>query len=1031
MEVIAILLILGLVGGVLLMSILALVRSGETRRAVSDLQRRLEHVELEVVTLRERTQREPNSDSRSAESKDSEAAYSPQILQRSAEPGLPSYLSDPVLISPTPPAAEPDAGPLPPLPRPAPPKFEPASPTRSSRPASPPKPASLNWEQFVGTKLIAWLGGLVLFLAAAYFIKYSFDHELVPPEIRVAFGFLLGIGLVIGGFFLKRKAFEITSQTLCATGVVILYAVTFACRSLYHFEFFSPLLTFALMVLITGCAFLLAVRMNAAVVAVLGMFGGFLTPVLLSTGQDNPLGLFVYIALLNLGLITVALVRPWSFLIGLAAAGTCLMELGWTIRFLTPDKIGVAFLTQLGFCALFLGGCELAHRRGRSSPGWILPAAGLAVAAMVYSIVLIFQSGIGYRLEVLGAIALGGDLCLLVLASRKPGWPILQGVAAALAHGFLALWMGQHLTPAVLLWALAAVLAIAVLHTLAPLKIAQGHPESTSRSWAQLFPPLALGLMLLPLVKLNEVSFLLWPMVFLVDLLAMALAVLTRSLVSVLAVLALTGLVAVGWILKVPAAGLDLPMALGVIGAMSLLFLFGGMFLVRRLSQTLGNDPAGWQKAFAGFSLSGTQSAESFLAQLPAMSALMPFLLLILVTLQIPLSNPSPIFALAMALVVLLLSVARSFRQAGLPLVALVCVAALQAVWLRRSFPSSTEPLVALVWHAAFSAVIFAFPFLCGRLFRTFSWPWAASALSLPIHFLFLHRVVDRSWPNDWMGLVPAVLAIPPLLACVRLARDYEPQEPSRTTVLAWYGGSALFFITLIFPIQFDRQWITVSWALEGAALCWLFHRIPHPGLRGTGVALLAIAFVRLALNPAVLSYHVRGNLPILNWYLYAYGTVVIALYVGARLLAPPRDRWGRYAMPPLLNTLATVLLFLLVNLEIADAFSQPGERSLAFRFGGNLARDMAYTIAWGVFALGLVSVGIRLQLKPARIAGLTLMGITLLKLLLHDLSELSQLYWVGAAGGVAILALIVSVLYQKFVASENTAQRSPQDPAS
>ena len=93
------------------------------------------------------------------------------------------------------------------------------------------------------------------------------------------------------------------SQTLCATGVVILYSVTFACRSIYHFEFFGPIPTFLLMALITATAFLLAVRLNALVVAILGMLGGFLTPVLLSTGQDNPLGLFGYIAILDAGLI--------------------------------------------------------------------------------------------------------------------------------------------------------------------------------------------------------------------------------------------------------------------------------------------------------------------------------------------------------------------------------------------------------------------------------------------------------------------------------------------------------------------------------------------------------------------------------------------------------------------------------------------------------------------------------------------------------------------------------------------------------
>ena len=59
--------------------------------------------------------------------------------------------------------------------------------------------------------------------------------------------------------------------------------------------------------------------------------------------------------------------------------------------------------------------------------------------------------------------------------------------------------------------------------------------------------------------------------------------------------------------------------------------------------------------------------------------------------------------------------------------------------------------------------------------------------------------------------------------------------------------------------------------------MLWLFHRVPHPGLRATGVVLLVVAFVRLTFNGAVFSYHVRGDTPILNWYLYAYGLVIVA----------------------------------------------------------------------------------------------------------------------------------------------------------
>src|SRR5437899_8288311 len=198
--------------------------------------------------------------------------------------------------------------------------------------ASPPS-RKIDWEQFMGAKMFAWVGGFALFLGVAFFVKYSFEHNLIPPELRVAIGFLAGIVLVGGGVLLKRKENVITAQTLCATGILILYAVTFACRSFYHFSFFGLIPTFALMSLITAAAFLLAVRMDALVVAILGIAGGFLTPVFLSTGQDNHLGLFCYIALLDIGVLPVVGRKEWRSLPILGAVGTVLMQVAWVGNF--------------------------------------------------------------------------------------------------------------------------------------------------------------------------------------------------------------------------------------------------------------------------------------------------------------------------------------------------------------------------------------------------------------------------------------------------------------------------------------------------------------------------------------------------------------------------------------------------------------------------------------------------------------------------------------------------------------------------
>src|SRR5256886_6986102 len=132
--------------------------------------------------------------------------------------------------------------------------------------ASPPNPP-IDWEQFMGAKLFAWIGGLALFLGIAFFVKYSFEHNLIPPELRIAIGFVVGAGLIIGGLLLKRKENAVTARTLCATGILVLYAVTFACRAYYHFAFFGLIPTFLLMTLITAGSFLLPRRPKAQAVA--------------------------------------------------------------------------------------------------------------------------------------------------------------------------------------------------------------------------------------------------------------------------------------------------------------------------------------------------------------------------------------------------------------------------------------------------------------------------------------------------------------------------------------------------------------------------------------------------------------------------------------------------------------------------------------------------------------------------------------------------------------------------------------------
>ncbi|MGH7992270.1 MAG: DUF2339 domain-containing protein, partial [Limisphaerales bacterium] len=975
MEPVIALVVLVVFGIPLALAVWLIVRAVTAKSRIEELARRLGALELEVFQLKRG--REPVVPAKTAPEPRTEIVTPPPV--QPAEPIVP-----PLPVSPaSPPMAVPPPMPAPIASPEPPPVFE------SPREFAP----KINWEQFMGVKGFAWLGGLALFLGVAFFVKYSFDNNLVPPQLRVAIGFLTGLVLLVGGVVMSRKNFPALSQTLCATGVVILYAVTFACRSIYHFEFFGPVPTFLLMALITAAAFLLAIRLDALVVAILGMLGGFLTPILLSTGQDNPLGLFGYIAILDLGLIVVALVRRWHFLAALAALGTAIMQIGWAGKFFVSgqyfagDKIFVALAVLLGFNALWLAANWLAKKRGQINRWLSGSSLGLVVVALAFTAWFLDFPPLAQRPWLMFGFVFLIDLVAIAVAWLAGVISTAQPVSGFAVFGLLAFWTANSLSNELLNAGLAFYFIFAVLHSALPAWI-QRQRGATRQNWAShLFPILALALVLVPVFKLAEVSFIVWPFILLVDLLAIALAVLTATLLPVLAVLLLTLAATGALIFKIPADLTGLPTSFYLLGAFVVFFVAAGIGLVRKFKP---------DALKVGMKFGDDLTAPGDLAAiLPAFSIVLPFLLLIMATLRLPLINPSSVFGLALLLVVLLFGVTKLFSLDWLPAIGLACVTALECAWhFNRFNPANlNQPLnLVLAWYLIFFALFAVFPFLFLRSFENKVVPWAAAAMAGLPQFFLIHRFVAAVYPNQFMGLLPAAFALPGLLSLVVVLKTVSAENKSRLTQLAWFGGVALFFITLIFPIQFDRQWITIGWALEGAALLWLFHRVPHPGLRLVGAGLLVVAFVRLALNPAVLEYHPRAVTPIFNWYLYAYGIVTVALFAGAKLLAPPRNQIARINAPPILAGLGTVLAFLLLNIEIADYFSQPGS-TLTFQFSGDFARDMTYSIAWALFALGLLVYGILKNLSAGRYAAMGLLCVTLLKLFFHDLARLGQLY--------------------------------------
>ncbi|MGC8552816.1 MAG: DUF2339 domain-containing protein [Phycisphaerae bacterium] len=162
------------------------------------------------------------------------------------------------------------------------------------------------------------IGAIALALGGIFLLKYTFDSGILSPPVRVILGCLFGVGLLAAGMLVRRSS-NFTGQGLLAAGVSVVYAAVVAAASLYHL--INSTVAFVLLALWTALAVGLSLEVGM-LVAVLGILGGFFMPLLLTTSHPHASGLFLYLLLLQVGLLLAGWRKRWflvSVLTGLAA----------------------------------------------------------------------------------------------------------------------------------------------------------------------------------------------------------------------------------------------------------------------------------------------------------------------------------------------------------------------------------------------------------------------------------------------------------------------------------------------------------------------------------------------------------------------------------------------------------------------------------------------------------------------------------------------------------------------------------------
>ena len=340
-----------------------------------------------------------------------------------------------------------------PAPEPVPPKpafvQAPPAPLAESHPTEEPAPGPISGltarlgqlaRDFVtGGNTPVRVGVIVLFFGIAFLLKYAVEQNKLPIELRLMGSALGALVLLILGWRLRtrRAAYALALQ---GGAVGMLYLTVFAALRLY--QLIPAAGAFVLLVAIAVLSALLSVLQNAKWLAILGVAGGFLAPVLASTGRGDHVMLFGFYALLNAGIVAIAWFKAWRELNLTGFAFTFVIGASWGFRFYQPQHFATVEPFLILFVLFYVAIAVLfAFRQPPQLKGYVdgtlvfgTPLVGFALQT---GLVQSYEYGLAWSALALGAFYLG--LAWALFLRRLPGLRTLVEAFLALGVVFATL----------------------------------------------------------------------------------------------------------------------------------------------------------------------------------------------------------------------------------------------------------------------------------------------------------------------------------------------------------------------------------------------------------------------------------------------------------------------------------------------------------------------------------------------------------------------------------------------------------------
>ncbi len=265
---------------------------------------------------------------------------------------------------------------------------------------------------FTSGNLMVKIGVIILFFGISFLVKFAAERGMMPVELRLAAVTAGAIALLVVGWRL-REVREQYALALQGGGVGILYITVFAAFRLY--ALIPAPLTFGLLVAICALSSTLAIIQNSRTLAVLGISGGFLAPILASTGSGSHVALFSYYALLNAGIIGIAWFRAWRVLNLVGFAFTFAIGASWGSNYYKPEYFAstepflILFFVMYSMVAVLFAIRQEPQLKGYVD-GTLVFGTPIVTASLQASLVSRYEFGLAWS-------ALAAGLYYLVIAT--------------------------------------------------------------------------------------------------------------------------------------------------------------------------------------------------------------------------------------------------------------------------------------------------------------------------------------------------------------------------------------------------------------------------------------------------------------------------------------------------------------------------------------------------------------------------------------------------------------------------------------